>query len=249
MNAKRNSRPATWQGLAIYLSIGAFVLLIVGIVVDQMILPMLVQTSESIIVPDVKGVSEDSARTELRKLGLQVPEPHEQFSDHLPAGVVISQMPFKGSTVKEGRRIHLTVSRGIEEMKMPDIRGMTTREARLNLMRIGIALGDIAKEKNDSIAEDLVINQSIQPGNRVRSGTAISILVSEGPSKITMPDLFGMSFIVAESILADYGLTVGAVTKVPTGAFEANTVLNTNPPADSLVDPASAVDVTVSINP
>jgi serine/threonine-protein kinase len=132
---------------------------------------------------------------------------------------------------------------------MPNIKGMTTREARLNLMRLGLALGDIAKERNDSIAEDRVIAQSVQAGKTVKTGTAISVLISEGPESVKLPDLFGVSLEAARSLLNDYGLTVGAITPIPTGAFEPNTVIGSVPPADSMVALGDPVSLQVSTNP
>ncbi len=236
----------TWRRFFVYLATLVAMLIIVGVMIDQVILPSIVSSTRTILVPDVVGLDEDDARTRLQDLGLVVMEPHEQVSEDHPEGTVIQQMPYEGATVKEGRRIYLTVSAGKETALLPDVVGMTTREARLNLMRLGLSVGDITMMKNDSIMEDRVITQSVPSGERVPAGSRIDLVVSEGPLSITMPDLLGYSLADANAVLKEFGLEVGAITRLPTGALEPNTVLSTEPAADSLVQPGSAVKLTIT---
>lgn len=221
-------------------------LIIVAVMVDQVILPSIVSSTRTIPVPDVVGLNEDDARKRLQDLGLVVMEPHEQVSEKYAEGTVIQQMPYEGATVKEGRRIYLTVSAGKETALLPDVVGMTTREARLNLMRLGLSVGDVTMMKSDSIADDRVIAQSVPSGKRVPAGSRIDLVVSDGPLSITMPDLLGYSLGDANAVLKEFGLEVGTITRLPTGALEPNTVLSTDPPADAMVQPGSVVNLTIT---
>ena len=221
-------------------------LVIVGVIVDQAVLPSIVSSTRTITVPGVVGLNEDDARQRLMDLGLVVMEPHEQVSEEYDEGTVIQQMPYEGATVKEGRRIYLTVSAGEETVMLPDVVGTTSREARLNLMRLGLSVGNIAKVKNDSIGEDRVIAQSIPGGKRVPAGSRVDLVISEGPESLTMPDLLGYSLADANTVLKEFGLEVGVITRLPTGALEPNTVLSTDPPADSLVQLGATVNLTIT---
>ncbi len=221
-------------------------ILIFIVLVDQLILPVFFASTETITVPKVVGKHIDDARKELAALGLQVMDPHEQFSATVPEGSVIQQSPYSGATVKEGRRIYLTVSAGTETIGMPSLRGLSVREARLTLMRVGLTLGDISYEMNDSIPEDRIISQSIRMGERVQTNAVVTIAVSRGPSAIRTPDLLGLSLADAEALLTQFSLTLGAVHTMPSGAFEPNTVMKQNPAADSLVAPGTAISLTVT---
>ena len=246
MSAKGKQREMTWKRFFIYLSVLVVMLVVTAVIIDQAVLPSIAGSAETIEVPDVEGMNEDSARIMLSQLGLVVQEPHEQFSKDVPEGAVISQMPYAGARVKEGRRIYLTISEGVETSVMPRVTGMTLREARLTLLRLGLRLGDMAYEFNDSIPKDRVIKQSIEQGTRVKTGTLATLLVSEGPSEILMPDLLGLSLAEAQGILEDYGLSVGFINYIETGTFVPNTVLGHLPPKDSLVPPESEISLSVS---
>jgi len=236
----------TWKRLGVYLAMLLGMLLITAVIIDQAILPAIVGSAETIIVPDVRGMSEDSARAVLTNLGLTVEEPHEQFSKDVREGAVISHNPYAGATVKEGRRIYLTISEGVETSTMPNVMGMTMREARLSLVRIGLRVADPKYEYNDSIPEDRVISQSIPVGTKVKTGSAAYFVVSQGSSSRRMPDLMGLSLSEAEAILQEYNLTVGHINYIQTGTFYPNTVIAHLPPADSLIAPGSTVALTVT---
>ena len=236
----------TWKRLGVYVGgimLGVFVL---AILIDQLFLPAIVGSAETIVVPDVRGMNEDSARVLLTSLGLAVEEPHEQFNKDIPEGSVISQMPYVGATVKEGRRIYLTVSSGVESSLMPRLTGMSLREARLALVRLGLQVGDVTFEYNDSIPEDRIVSQSIRSGSKVKTGSVAHLVISQGPSSQHMPDLIGLSMPEATAILQDYQLTVGNITYIETGTFLPNTVIGHEPPADSLIAPGGVVTLTVT---
>lgn len=243
---KDRTQGFTWRRLGVYSTLLAAGLLILIVLVDQLILPVFFASTETITVPKVTGKHIDEARRQLTELGLQVMDPHEQFSADVPEGQVIQQSPYSGATVKEGRRIYLTVSAGTETIGMPSLRGLTVREARLTLMRVGLTLGDISYEQNDSIPEDRIISQSIGMGDRVQTNAVVTVAVSRGPSAIRVPDLLGLSLADAEALLAQFSLTLGPVHTMPSGAFEANTVMKQSPPTDSLVAPGTAVSLTVT---
>ncbi|RPI69300.1 MAG: PASTA domain-containing protein [Ignavibacteriae bacterium] len=236
----------TWRRLGVYTALLAAGLLIAVVLVDQFILPVFFASTETIVVPKVTGTHIDDARRQLTELGLQVMEPHEQFSATVREGQVMQQSPYAGATVKEGRRIYLTVSQGTETIGMPSLIGSTVREARLTLMRLGLTLGDISYEQNDSIPEDHIISQSVRMGERVVTNAVVTVAVSRGPSSIRVPDLLGLTLSDAEALLTQFGLVVGPIHTMPSGAFEPNTVMKHDPPADSLVAPGTAIVLTVT---
>jgi beta-lactam-binding protein with PASTA domain len=62
-------------------------------------------------VPDVTGLDEASARTELENAGFQVEVTEESTTDPTEDGVVVRQSPTGGSTTAKGAVITLTVAR------------------------------------------------------------------------------------------------------------------------------------------
>ncbi|MEN9795396.1 MAG: hypothetical protein RLZZ150_373, partial [Bacteroidota bacterium] len=164
-----------------------------------------------------------------------VMEPREQFSATVPEGTVMSQLPYAGATVKEGRRIYITVSKGVETMSMPSLYGATMRDARVTIMRLGLQSGDMSYDTSSSIPAGKVMGQSISAGASVASGAVVHLVISRGTSMVRVPQLISLMQDEAEQLLRDLGLIPGAVTSVPSSAFQSGTVMHQDPPADSLV--------------
>ncbi len=66
----------------------------------------------SITVPDLKGMTEQAAKTALTASGLSFTSVTEENSDTVAAGLVMSQSPTAGSTVEEGSSVDFVLSLG-----------------------------------------------------------------------------------------------------------------------------------------
>lgn len=222
--------------------LGALALLIIG---DRFVLPAIVQASPVVSVPNLTGKDIELATATLRALELQVMEPRLQYSEKVPKGRVMSQMPYAGAQVKSGRRIYLSVSRGIETVRMPSVRGLTLRDARLALMRTGLQVADVAFEFSDSVEQHRIISQSITPNTDVPAGSSVSFVISQGSNGVHTPDIRGLTLEEARAVLEQSGLVLGAVTRKANESFDPNSVIYQDPVADSLVPTNTPVSVTV----
>jgi serine/threonine-protein kinase len=137
--------------------------------------------------------------------------------------------------VKEGRRIYITVSKGVETMSMPSLYGATMRDARITIMRLGLQSGDMSYDTSSSIPAGKVMGQSLSAGASVASGAEVHLVISRGTSMVRVPQLISLMQDEAEQLLRDLGLMPGTVTSVPSSAFQSGTVMHQEPPADSLV--------------
>lgn len=215
--------------------------MVIGVAIDKLLLPAIVSMTSTVHVPSVVGQDRDRAESLLRDAGLVVIEPREQFSATVPEGTVMSQLPYGGATVKEGRRIYLTVSKGIETVSMPSLYGSTVRDARVTLMRLGIQVGEMSYDTSSAIPAGRVIDQGVPAGASVASGTSVELIISRGTSMVRVPQLISLMQAEAEQLLRDVGLMPGSITTVPSSAFQAGTVVHQDPPADSLVSIGTAV--------
>jgi len=222
--------------------LGALALLIIG---DRFILPAIVQASPVVAVPNMAGKDIEFAKATLRALDLQVMEPQLQYSAKVPKGRVMTQMPYAGAQVKSGRRVYLTVSRGIETVRMPSVKGLTLRDARLALMRTGLQVADVAFEFSDSVEQHHIISQSIAPSTDVPAGSSLAIVISQGSNGVRTPDVRGLTLEEATSVLEQSGLVVGKITPKANDSFDANSVIYQSPDSDSLVPVNTPVNLTV----
>ena len=141
------------------------------------------KTEDKVTVPDVRGRTKSSAKSELTAAGLKV-STKEAYSDDVAKGDVISQTPSQGSKVSKNTTVVITVSKGKKEeetVSVPNLRYYTESEAKQELQRVGLSLGSVLTEYSDSVEKGLVIRQRISSGSKVKKGTAVGIYVSLGP--------------------------------------------------------------------
>ncbi len=242
----KRARPTTWKGLFIYSALLVLAVITVGMIVDQLVLPSVANATRTLTIPDVEGKSLNDAIIMLEARGLVVMPPHEQFSSTVAAGTVLNQMPYAGATVKSGRRVYLTVSKGAEVTTMPDLRGRSVREARLTLLRIGVQLGNVMYEFHDSVPPECIIAQSLPPGSNVSSDAMPNVTVSQGPMAVSVPELIGIQLTEARRLIVSRGLEVGQITRIRSTVFEPNTVLDSDPPALSSIQPTRKINLIVA---
>ncbi|MBI2793363.1 MAG: PASTA domain-containing protein [Ignavibacteria bacterium] len=235
----------SWRKLGVITGLFVLLFFCIGIIADQFVLPMIVGAGDVVRVPSVVDKNIDEALSTIASAGLATTDSKEQYSDSVPKGHVISQMPYAFASVKKGRRVYLTVSRGIQTLLMPSLIGKTIRDARLTLMREGLQLGDISYEYNDSIPRDRIIIQGVPSGSHIAAGTTTSVVISRGSGTTMMPDVLGMTLVEAQVLLTDRGLTIGSIKYTSSGTFESSTVIGQDPPADTPTNPAASVSLVV----
>jgi serine/threonine-protein kinase len=162
---------------------------------------------EMVNVADVKGERESKAVAILTELGLKWKESTYEFNDDIPLGRVISQTPSAGERVAKGSSFTLVISKGPNKIEVPYVKGKTEAEARRILQNKGFAV-DKAEDFSDTVDKGLVISQSPEAGQVVRSGITVTIVVSKGPEMVTVPDVIYKTEEEAKTELETIGLTV-----------------------------------------
>ena len=138
---------------------------------------------EPVQIPYLYGNTWEQAEQKLRVDYNLIPERIDEFSNDVPAGVVISTDPPKESMVKAGDTVKVYVSKGPEvvQVPVPYLVGKTTAEATNLLNDVGLILGEINRESSDNFAEGIITSQDETAGELVNEGTKINVTVSTGP--------------------------------------------------------------------
>jgi serine/threonine-protein kinase len=236
-----------WQryGLALILFFISFLLL--ALLADKVIIPLIVHSNSTVKVPNVVGMSVAEAKNILQQNHLSVQGIREVSTDKAPNGIVINQLPYSNAEVKEERRIYLTVSRGKEMIRAPQLAGKSLRDVRLSLMRLGLQLGTVNYDFSETVAPDLVIVQSIPAGSETQYNETISVVVSRGSeSQITVPTLVAGTLDEAREKLSEAGLTVGKITYVSDDTYMGETIISQQPDAGTIVAKNTPVNMSVS---
>jgi serine/threonine-protein kinase len=130
---------------------------------------------EQVEVPDVTGLSRDSAEDLLVKAGLEVAV-EEQESEE-PEDDVISQNPAAGTEVDRGTTVTITVSTGIETVSVPNVVGLNRRDAIDQLRSVGLTATPREVDVTDAAQDGQTIDQRPAAGIEIEKGKSVVIMV------------------------------------------------------------------------
>ncbi|MFH1152227.1 MAG: PASTA domain-containing protein [Pseudomonadota bacterium] len=206
------------------------------------------QSPEKLVLPDL--VEKDLAYVleTLTGLGLNTKLQGTEYSNDIPRNHVLTQFPEPGTFIKKGRDVMIRISKGKNEMPMPDLEQISFHKSELLLENTGLVLGTLTRTYSDTVAKDAVITQYPEPGTVVPSGSLADILVSRGPrvKDHVMPDISGMTLTKAETRLSALGLSIGNITTGQTNILAKNTIMDQSPLPGSRVPEGTLVDMTVN---
>jgi beta-lactam-binding protein with PASTA domain/predicted Ser/Thr protein kinase len=119
---------------------------------------------------------------------------------------VLEQDPLPGDKADEGSTIKLTVSSGPGTVQIPDITGLTEKDAAKRLKDAGFQVtSEVAF--SETVPKGRVIGTEPAAATGVESGSTVNILVSQGSNRITVPSVIGLQSDAAVTRVQDAGLT------------------------------------------
>ena len=218
------------------------------ILMDKIIMPWYVDLGDELQMPDVVEKNVNEAKTFLEQKGFHVILADSVYDAHFPAGTVVEQMPIAFSTVKTGRNVYLTVSNGEKPIIMPNLFGISPRDAELKLNAMDLKLKTILYDYSELYPEGAVISQSYPQGQEVGKNTQITITVSLGekPSQRKIPNLIGKSLSAARQQLQKLDVTIGGIEYEESATYLPNTILKQSLPEGSTIGENAVIDLTVS---
>ena len=137
------------------------------------------EESDRIEVPSLTDQTEEEASNTLESMGFGVMKAYAT-SDTVKEGYVIRQSPAGGSIVNRGFTVTITISKGLEQVRVPTLTGQSQKNAERELNRVGLILGNITSDYSGEVGVGDVISQDIPAGTMVDKGTAVSIVISLG---------------------------------------------------------------------
>ena len=198
--------------------------IIVGVVVSFLLVFIFFQTlqfwtnhGEYLKVPDVKGKTLKDAAQILEKNGFEIVIQDSVFNDTLPPLAVTKQFPDPDATVKVNRTVYLTINRSeAPDIDMPNLIGMSFRNAEQELRARGLRLGDtsyVPDIAKNAVKDQIYKDESIKPATKIRMGSTISLVLGAGigNEEIAVPDLIGLQYPEAVALLEGNGINLGVV--------------------------------------
>jgi serine/threonine-protein kinase len=198
------------------------------------------------VVPPVTGQQLNTARTNLQNAGFSVTPLY--VASNQPSQTVIGENPTGGSKADEGSTVSLTVSSGPSSVNVPTVLGDPVAQATKVLLKQGLKRGPTLKESSDQIPTGAVIDTNPAAGQTVPAGTAVTLIVSTGKAKVTVPDVTGQPQAQAKSTLQAAGFQVTSSSQTST-AVPAGNVISQSPSGNSQTAPGSTVTLAIAQAP
>lgn len=204
------------------------------------------QDSDQVKVPNVVGKSLDEAKEILNKAGLGYKLGKQEESTKYEKGYVMGQDPESGEKVDKNTQITLDISTGLTEDKVsvPNVVGQDEAEAQKTLQDAGFVVESEAVYSSSE--QGTVVSTDPEAGTEAAKGSTVTIQVSKGEEKITVPDVRGKDENTAKSTLSAAGLNVTVDTQYSDSVSTGN-VISQNPSAGTKVESGTGVTIVVSL--
>lgn len=200
-----------------------------------------------VVMPDLVGQNAHDAQNMLFKerLGFLV---EDRIYSSLPLDAVVRQSPTGGVRVKTGEYAHVILSLGPQKVTIPRVEDASLRFAKIELLRDGLQLGEIASLYLPGGPVDSVIRQDPAPGSSNVVSPHVDLLVSLGPRppSYVMPALGGLTLGEVEAKLNVGGLKLTKLTTEPSSTVAHGIVVGQTPVPGSRVDPGASVELQVT---
>jgi len=222
------SRKRNKNILKIVLAVGGVILLVaLGIMAFNMVVNNKTLGNAEIEVPDIVGENVDIAKAKLEELNLVLVEAETETSDE-PKGTILRINPKAGTLVKEKSEVRVVVSRGEDELKMPDLREDDLNTAQTKLKSLNLKISGTTEQYSSNVAKGQIISQDPAPDTVISEDEIITLVVSLGPEIkfVTVPSVVGRLSDEAKSTLIGLNLRVAIETVETKNAIEDGIVLS-----------------------
>jgi len=168
-------------------------------------------------VPDFTGMTLEEVHKKAKKSKLRIEIADSVFNNNKPKGTVIEQNPEAGFKVKKNRRIFLIMNAlNPEKVKMPNIMGVSHRQAEAVLKNAGLEIGRLIHVPDiavNNVLKQKYNGQEIEEGTLVPKGSKIDLVLGMGLSnqKTQVPDLDHYTLERAKNRILRSALNLGAI--------------------------------------
>jgi serine/threonine-protein kinase len=144
-------------------------------------------TVPDVTVPQVVGQQLNAAVELLNTAGLSFKTTY--VTSNKAPGTVLTQNPAAATSVKSTTVVKLTVSNSLSTISVPSVVGFSQTNAGSTINGSSLTVGSQTSACSQSVATGNIASQTPAAGTQVKSGTAINLVVSNGPCSATVPDV------------------------------------------------------------
>jgi serine/threonine-protein kinase len=161
---------------------------------------------ERYAVPRLAGRAFADVEPLLDERNLALGEVRRIWHERVEKGKVVIADPRAGTELRPGSTVDVTVSKGREPIKIPDLTGRDAERAQKRLTGLGFEV-EVTERHDAEVPEGRVVSQNPTRGTGHR-GDTIDMVVSLGPVMVDVPDLRTKSVAEATEALEEVGLRI-----------------------------------------
>jgi eukaryotic-like serine/threonine-protein kinase len=194
------------------------------------------------VIPLLKGSKLREARKELKDRGFKT-SVTEEHSDRVKKGIVIGTVPRAGTRFERGQTVTIQVSKGPRLAEVPSVVGLDKAAADTQVRDAGLKPHFQKQESTQPAGQ--VIDQNPAGGSTVRRNSTVTVVVSSGIGKVTVPNVVGVSKDAAIAQLKSVGLSARVVKQTTDDPNADDQVLSQEPTAGARLPRGEAVTIFV----
>ena len=214
-------------------------------------LSLIVRSEDTILVPDLINKDIVYALEILSDLGVNTKVKGSEYSSSITKNNVIYQDPEPGAEIKKGRDVRIIISKGLETIIMPDLKGMLFQSAHIILEENGLILNAHSITYSKKVKKDVVVEQNPGPGRVIKRGFGVNLLVSIGlqPVFYKMPDLNGLPLDDSIILIRKSNFVAGKIKSLFDADKPLNSIRSQEPPSGHRVLAGAAVNLVINRKP
>jgi eukaryotic-like serine/threonine-protein kinase len=195
-------------------------------------------------VPGVVGKTSTDAVSMITAAGLTA-KTQQIFSDK-PSDTVVAQQPSKGRNVLKGSTVYINISKGLQQISVPDVRTQPIAVARGMLLGAGFVV-----TRQDAFSDQpvgTVVSQNPAPGALASKGSTVMLTVSKGPKQVPnvpVPDTTTQNQDTATALLKNSGFKVTVKKQQVTDPGQVGLVISQTPAGGTSAPKGSVVTIFV----
>jgi serine/threonine-protein kinase len=165
----------------------------------------------------------------------------------VPAGHVLTVQPGAGAERERGTRITIVPSLGPPPVDVPAVKDALLADAREAIRAAGLRVETVRRRYDARVEADHVI--AVRPAtDELPRGSEITLVVSDGPKPLPIPDVRGMAEEDATKALDAKGFSV-VIEEAFSRNIDRGHVVGTDPKPGTVLQPGQTIAVTVSLGP
>ena len=203
-------------------------------------------STTALTIPDVTNRTQAEASQLLLDMGL-TPIPNAVINDAVDDDIVYAQDPPATAAGHQGDVVTITYNPARQLQTVPPIQGLSVENATKILAPLGFQLVILEVRNDPLVPLNQIITQEPLANEQVRSGSAVSVVVSGGTGGNNIPNIEGQVSSAAEQLLksSPYNFIV-RITVEPSATVEQGRAIRTDPAIGTPLPAGSAISLIVS---